>query len=92
MSWKKPHLKLVVMHDFMWALIEEQASNRAHQHQVRNQDSRHNIRVVESEAHGTSQSIISHAFDWVAPHGLQIHQGPIPNGQYAVGGGLQGMP
>ena len=29
---EKPHLKLVVMHDFMWALIEEQASDRAHQH------------------------------------------------------------
>ena len=28
----QPHLKLVVMHDFMWALIEEQASNRAHVH------------------------------------------------------------
>ena len=26
---EKPHLKLVVMHDFMWALIEEQASDRA---------------------------------------------------------------
>ena len=30
------HLKLVVMHDFIWALIEEQASDRAHQHQVKN--------------------------------------------------------
>ena len=29
---EKPHLKLVVMHDFMWALMEEQASDRAHQH------------------------------------------------------------
>ena len=28
----QPHLKLMVMHDFMWALIEEQASNRAHMH------------------------------------------------------------
>ena len=35
----EPHLKLVVMHDFIWALIKEQASNRAHQHQVKNQDS-----------------------------------------------------
>ena len=32
----EPHLKLVVMHDFIWALIEEQASDRAHQHQVKN--------------------------------------------------------
>ena len=40
---EKPHLKLVVMYDFMWALVEEQASDRAHQHQVRNQDSRHAI-------------------------------------------------
>ena len=28
----QPHLKLMVMHNFMWALIEEQASNRAHMH------------------------------------------------------------
>ena len=33
---EKPHLKLVVMHDFMWALIEKQASDRAHQHRARN--------------------------------------------------------
>ena len=58
---EKPHLKLVVMHDFMWALIKEQASDRAHQHWVRNQDSRCNILVVESEAHDISQSIINHA-------------------------------
>ena len=36
---EKPHLRLVVMHDFMWALIEEQASDRAQRHQARNQDS-----------------------------------------------------
>ena len=35
----QPHLKFVVMHDFMWALVEEQASNRACAHQVRNKDS-----------------------------------------------------
>ena len=40
---EKPHLKLVVMHNFMWALIEEQASDRAHKHQIRNQDSRCNV-------------------------------------------------
>ena len=33
---EKPHLKLVVMHNFMWAFVEEQASDRAHQHCVRN--------------------------------------------------------
>ena len=60
-KWEKPHLKLVVMHNFMWALIKEQASDRAHQHHVRNQDSRCNIWLVESEAHDISQSIISHA-------------------------------
>ena len=27
---EQPHLKLMVMHDFMWALMEELASNRAH--------------------------------------------------------------
>ena len=58
---EKPHLKLVVMHDFMWALIEEQASDRAHQHWVRNQDSGCDIWVVESEAHDISHSIINHA-------------------------------
>ena len=57
---EKPHLKLVVMHDFMWALIEEQASERAHQHWARNKDSWQDIRVVESEAHDISQSIITH--------------------------------
>ena len=29
---EKPHLKLVVMHNFMWALVKEQASDRAHEH------------------------------------------------------------
>ena len=29
---EQPHLKLMVMHNFMWALIEEQASNRACEH------------------------------------------------------------
>ena len=32
----EPHLKLLVMHDFIWALIKEQASDRAHQHQIKN--------------------------------------------------------
>ena len=58
---EKPHLKLVVMHDFMWALIEEQASDRACQHQARNKDSGGDICVVESEAHDISWSIITHA-------------------------------
>ena len=58
---EKLHLKLVVMHDFMWALIEEQASDRANQHCVRDQDSRCNIQVVESKAHDISQSIINRA-------------------------------
>ena len=39
----QPHLKLMVMHNFMWALIEEQASNRAHEDWDRNRDSRHDI-------------------------------------------------
>ena len=57
---EQPHLKLMVMHDFMWALMEELASNRAHAHQARNKDSRHDIWVVESEVHDISQGII----DW----------------------------
>ena len=34
----QPHLKLIIMHNFMWALMEEWASNRAHAHQIRNED------------------------------------------------------
>ena len=56
----QPHLKLVVMHNFMWALIEEQASNRAHTHQARNKDSGCDIWVVDSEVHDISQGMI----DW----------------------------
>ena len=56
----QPHLKLVVMHDFMWALVEELASNRAHAHQARNEDSGH-IRVVDSEVHDISQGVIDRA-------------------------------
>ena len=40
---EEPHLKLVVMHDFLWALIKEWASDRAHQHQAKNCDSGHDI-------------------------------------------------
>ena len=58
---EQPHLKLVVMHDFMWALMEELASNRAHTHQARNADSGRDIRVVESEVHDISQGIIDRA-------------------------------
>ena len=58
----KPHLKLVVMHDSMWALIEEQASNRACEHQDRNRDSRRDIQVVDSEVHDISQNVIDRAF------------------------------
>ena len=56
----KTYFKLVEMHDFMWALIQEQASDRAHQHQARNKDSRWDICVVESEAHDISQNVIAH--------------------------------
>ena len=57
----QPHLKLIVMHDFMWALIEELASNRAHAHQARNEDSGCDIWVVDSEVHDISQGIIDRA-------------------------------
>ena len=53
----QPHLKLMVMHNFMWALIEEQASNRAHAHQARNKDSACDIRVVDSEVYDISQGV-----------------------------------
>ena len=55
------HLKLVVMHVFIWALIEEQASNRACQHQVKNQDSGWDTCQVESEACSISQDINAQA-------------------------------
>ena len=37
------HLKLLVMHDFMWALIEEWASSKARAHQISNQDSNRDV-------------------------------------------------
>ena len=56
---EEPHLKLVVMHNFMWALIEEQASDRACQHQVKNKDSGWDVCVMEAEARDISQSVIT---------------------------------
>ena len=58
---EQPHLKLMVMHDFMWALVEELASNRACAHQARNKDSGCDIWVVESEVHDISQGVINQA-------------------------------
>ena len=55
----QPHLKLLVMHDFMWALIKEWASSKARTHQISNQDSNHDIRVMEAEAHNMSQGLIN---------------------------------
>ena len=43
------HLKLLVMHDFMWALIKEWASNKARTHQISNKDSDHDVRVMDTE-------------------------------------------
>ena len=57
----QPHLKLLVMHDFMWALIEEWASSKAHTHRISNQDSNRDVRVVEAEAHNMSQDLIDRA-------------------------------
>ena len=57
----QPHLKLLVMHDFMWALVEEWASSKAHTHQISNQDSNRDVRVVEAEAHDMSQDLIDRA-------------------------------
>ena len=42
----------------MWALMEELASNRACAHQIRNEDSRCDIRVVDAKVHDISQGII----------------------------------
>ena len=57
----QPHLKLLVMHDFMWALIEEWASNKARTHQISNEDSNHDVQVMEAEAHNISQGLIDRA-------------------------------
>ena len=54
----QPHLKLLVMHDFMWALVEEWASSKARTHRISNQDSNRDIRVMEAEAHDMSQGLI----------------------------------
>ena len=54
----QPHLKLLVMHDFMWALVEEWASNMARTHQISNKDSDRDVRVVDAEAHNISQSLV----------------------------------
>ena len=54
----QPHLKLLVMHDFMWALVEEWASNKARTHRISNEDSNRDVWVMEAEAHDISQSLI----------------------------------
>ena len=57
----QPHLKLLVMHDFMWALVEEWASSKARTHRISNQDSNRDVRVIEAEAHNLSQDLIDRA-------------------------------
>ena len=57
----QPHLKLLVMHDFMWALVEEWASSKARTHRISNQDSNRDVRVMEAEAHDMSQGLIDRA-------------------------------
>ena len=57
----QPHLKVLVMHDFMWALIKEWASSKAHTHRISNQDLNRDIRVMEAEAHDMSQGLIDRA-------------------------------
>ena len=54
----QPHLKLLVMHNFMWALIQEWASNKARTHRISNEDLNRDIRVMEAEAHDMSQGLI----------------------------------
>ena len=61
------HLKLLVMHDFMWALVEEWASSKAHSHRISNQDSNRDVRVVETEAHNMSQDLINRALQLGRP-------------------------
>ena len=41
--------------------MEELASNRAHTHQARNEDSGHDIQVVDAEVHDISQGVIDQA-------------------------------
>ena len=63
----QPHLKLLVMHDFMWALVEEWASSKARSHRISNQDSNRDVRVVETEAHNMSQDLIDRALQLGRP-------------------------
>ena len=57
----QPHLKLLVMHDFMWALVREWASSKACAHRISNKDSDCDVRVMDTEAHDISQSLIDRA-------------------------------
>ena len=62
----QPHLKLVIMHDFMWALVEEWASNRARTHQIRNEDSRCDVWVMDALRSMTSpRALLTEPFDSV---------------------------
>ena len=54
----QPHLKLIVMHDFMWALIKEWACSKAHAHWISNKDSDRDVQVIDAEARDISQSLI----------------------------------
>ena len=57
----QPHLKLLVMQDFMWALVEEWASNKARTHRISNEDLNRDVRVMEAEAYDMSQGLIDQA-------------------------------
>ena len=63
----QPHLQLLVMHDFMWALVEEWASSKARSHRISNQDSNRDVRVIETEAHNMSQDLIDRALQLGRP-------------------------
>ena len=55
----RPHLKFIVMYDFMWVLFEEWACSQARAHRMSNKDSDWDVRVMEAEAHEVSQSLIN---------------------------------
>ena len=63
----QPHLKLLVMHNFMRALVEEWASNKARTHRISNEDSNCDVRVMEAEAHDLSQGLSTELYDPVDP-------------------------
>ena len=85
----QPHLKLLVMHDLMWALVEEWASSKAHAHRISNKDSDRDVQVMDAEAHDISQSLIDRALQPGQPMVCEYMRDKPPNPQHAMGDSIQ---